>query len=281
MKFSEQLLAGKTAVITGGGSGLGFAMAERFLQLGARVAISGRRESVLREAAVTLGALGEILAIPCDVRDLFQVEELFAETVDRWGSIDILVNNAAANFVSPTEDLTPNAFRVIVDTVLMGTINATLTIGKQWIQEARGGSVLNIVTGYATNGSSFVVPSAAAKAAVQTLTKSLAVEWAKYGVRFNAIAPGQFPTAGAFDRLLPTAELREMAITKIPAGRFGDPEELANLAAFLVSDLSSYITGEVIHIDGGFGLNLAGELNSLDVLSKQDWAMVRKKVRNA
>lgn len=276
--YKEDLLSGKLILITGGGSGLGLAMAKKFLRLGARVVICGRREDVLNQAVDEIGS-DRIGMMRCDVKDIHQVAELMSGILDKWGEVDILVNNAAANFISPTEDLTPNAFRVINDTVYLGTVNCVMTFGKHWIEVGRKACVLNIVTGYATNGTGFVVPSACSKAAVQVLTKSLAVEWAKYRIRFVGIAPGQFPTEGAFGRLLPDESLVDLGLSKIPSGRFGDPAELANLAAYLVSDVADYITGEIVHIDGGFGLNLQGELNPLDILTKEQWKEIKNKVR--
>jgi NAD(P)-dependent dehydrogenase (short-subunit alcohol dehydrogenase family) len=272
-KFPSDLLLDKVVVITGGGTGLGKAMAKKFLELGARVVISGRKKEVLNAAVEEFASYkNDIHSVASDVRDAGCVEELLADSIDRFGKVDALVNNAAVNLVSPTEKLSHAAFRLVVDTVLIGTINCTLAFGKQWIQKKQPGNVLNIVTGYASNGSGFVVPSAASKAGVQVLTKSLAVEWAKYNIRFNGIAPGPFPTEGAFGRLMPLKEMQELAISHIPMRRFGNPEELANLASFLLSDISSYITGEIIHIDGGLRLNLAGEMNVLEhYFMRDDW----------
>ena len=274
--FHKDTLKDQVILVTGGGTGLGRAMVERFLDCGAKVAISGRREEVLSKVAEELAPKGEVLPVQCDVRDIHQVDDMVESAIARFGRIDGLVNNAAANFVSPTDSLSPNAFRVIIDTVLMGSVNCTLTLGKIWLENKQKASVLNIVAGYATNGSNYVVPSAAAKAGVQTLTRSLAVEWGRHGIRFNAISPGQFPTEGAWDRLIPE-NLQAKCKNAVPLGRFGESAELADLAVFLFSDLSGYINGEVIHIDGGLGLNLGGEFNFLDSLSPGEWKdMVRK-----
>lgn len=279
--YTNGLLANRVFLITGGGTGLGRAMAERFLQLGASVAISGRRADVLAQTAAQIDSEGRVFPLVCDVRDIHQVEAMVEEVWTRFGRIDVLVNNAAANFVSPTEDLSHNAFKLIIDTVLTGTVQCSLTLGKRWIAHRQSGVFLNISTGYARTGSSFVVPSACAKAGVETLTKSLAVEWAKYGIRVNAIAPGPIPTEGAFKRLIPVDRLVSAGLERIPMKRFGSPAELADLAVFLTSELSSYITGQVIHMDGGFGLNLAGEFNGLNMLSKEEWKEIKRKVREA
>lgn len=278
--FVKSLLLNKTAFITGGGTGLGKAIASRFLSLGATVIITGRRKNILEETVDELSKISEsISAIQCDVKDIYQVENAINETCEKAGNIDILVNNAAANIISPTEFISHNAFKVISDTVFMGTVHCTLTLGKKWITSKQKGVVLNIVTGYAHSGSSFVVPSACAKAGVLTLVKSLAVEWAKYGIRFVAISPGQFNTPGAFDRILPEQRMREEGLRKIPVGRYGDPKELADCAAFLVSDAAQYIVGETVHIDGGFGLNLAGEFNVLDSYSIDEWKSIARAAR--
>jgi NAD(P)-dependent dehydrogenase (short-subunit alcohol dehydrogenase family) len=197
------------------------------------------------------------------VRDFAQVEAMAAAVAERFGGIDVLVNNAAGNFLSATEDLSPNGFNAIVQTVLNGTFHATLAVGRRMIEAGRGGSILNIVTTYAWTGSAFVVPSAAAKAGVLAMTRSLAVEWATYRIRSNAIAPGPFPTEGAWNALMPTPELEAEAKARIPMGRFGEHDELANLAAFLVSDGAPFINGEVVTIDGGEWIGSGGEFNGL------------------
>jgi NAD(P)-dependent dehydrogenase (short-subunit alcohol dehydrogenase family) len=202
--------------------------------------------------------------------------------VAKFGIVDVLLNNAAGNFISPTERLSANAFDTIIDIVLKGTKNCTLAFGKHWIaQKESNKSVLNIVTTYAFTGSAYVVPSATAKAGVLALTRSLAVEWAKYGMRFNAIAPGPFPTKGAWDRLLP-GDLREKfdLAKKVPLKRVGDHQELANLAAYLVSDFSAYINGEVIVIDGGEWLKGAGQMNLLEEVPEQMWDMLEAMIRS-
>lgn len=262
--FRDDLLAGKTVLVTGGGSGLGLSMSRKFAALGANVAITGRSAERLADAAGQISPGGErIFTQPCDVRDFAQVEEMAAAVAERFGGIDVLVNNAAGNFLSATEDLSPNGFNAIVQTVLNGTFHATLAVGRRMIEAGRGGSILNIVTTYAWTGSAFVVPSAAAKAGVLAMTRSLAVEWATYKIRSNAIAPGPFPTEGAWNALMPTPELEAEAKARIPMNRFGEHDELANLAAFLVSDGAPFINGEVVTIDGGEWIGSGGEFNGL------------------
>lgn len=273
--FQHDLLAGKVIVITGGGTGLGRAIGERYLELGAKLAITSRRDDVLRDAATQMSASGgEVFYTACDVRVPEQVSAMVDAVMERYGKIDILVNNAAGNFVSPTEKLSTRAFDAVVGIVLHGTVNCTLEVGKRWIAAGTGGTMLNIVTTYASSGagSGYVVPSAIAKSGVLTLTRSLAVEWAKYGIRQVAIAPGLFPTEGAWSRLLPTAELAEQIVERVPMRRVGEKQELCNLAAYLVSDQAAYINGEVVVIDGGEWLRGAGQFNDLERLTEAEWA---------
>ncbi len=262
--FRDDLLEGKTVLVTGGGSGLGLSMSKKFASLGAKVAITGRSEDRLAVAVGEIDPTGErVHPHPCDVRDFAQVDALMAAVQERFGGIDVLVNNAAGNFLAASEELTPGGFNAVVQTVLYGTFHATLAAGRRMIEAGRGGSVLNIVTTYAWTGSAFVLPSAAAKAGVLAMTRSLAVEWAAYGIRSNAIAPGPFPTEGAWSALMPTPEMEAEAKARIPLGRFGEHDELANLAAFLVSDGSGFINGEVVTIDGGEWIGSGGEFNGL------------------
>lgn len=266
--FRDDLLRDRTVLVTGGGSGLGLSMAKKFAALGARVAVTGRSAERLAAAAGEIDPSGErVLAHPCDVRDFAQVEALAGAVGERWGGVDVLVNNAAGNFLAATEDLTPGGFNAVVQTVLYGTFHATLAVGRGMIERGRG-TVLNIVTTYAWTGSAFVVPSAAAKAGVLAMTRSLAVEWAAYGIRVNAIAPGPFPTEGAWSALMPTPEIEAEAKARIPMGRFGEHEELANLAAFLVSDAAPFVNGECVTIDGGEWIASGGEFNGLTRLPR-------------
>lgn len=278
--FAADLLKGKRALVTGGGTGLGKAMAARYLELGAEVFICGRREEVLSSTVNELRKLGgKAEYFICDVRDVSAVEHGIS-SIWESGPLDILVNNAAGNFLARTEDLSLRAFEAVIGIVLTGTINMTMAVGRRWLAEKHAGTVLNIVATYASSGSGsgYVVPSAIGKAGVLALTRSLAVEWGPKGIRMNAIAPGPVPTEGAFSRLLPKQELEKLAIKRVPLGRFGTPEEVANLAAYLVADGSGYINGEVVTIDGGEWLQGAGEFNYLgQMMSDADWEMFRPK----
>lgn len=284
----DDALKGKSIVVTGGGSGLGKAMSKYFLELGANVAITSRNLDKLKNTAEELEkeTNGTCLPLQCDVRNYDEVEAMLKDAVKKFGKVDVLLNNAAGNFISPTERLSANAFDTIIDIVLKGTKNCTLAFGKHWIDTKQTNtSVLNIVTTYAWTGSAYVVPSATAKAGVLAMTRSLAVEWAKYGMRFNAIAPGPFPTKGAWDRLLP-GDLKDKfdMAKKVPLNRVGEHQELANLAAYLVSDFSAYVNGEVITIDGGEWLKGAGQFNLLEAIPEEMWdqleAMIRAKKSN-
>ncbi|MDQ8736798.1 SDR family oxidoreductase [Paenibacillus sp. LHD-38] len=270
--FSPELLKGKVILITGGATGLGRAMGEKFIALGARIAIASRREEVLKQAAEAMSLeSSQVFHKCCDVRNPDQVKDMIDAVESHFGHIDILINNAAGNFISPTERLSTNAVDTVLNIVLHGTFYTSLEVGKRWIAEGRCGTMLNIVTTYASTGSGYVVPSAAAKAGVLALTRSLAVEWAKYGIRQVAIAPGPFPTEGAWSRLSPTPELEEKMIGRVPLKRVGNKEELANLAAFLISDYAAYMNGEVVTIDGGEWLQGAGQFNGLSEVTDEQW----------
>lgn len=273
---------GKTFIITGGGSGLGKSITSYLVKLGANAIITSRNLEKLEKAAEEIQSLGsgKVIPIACDVRDYNRVEEVVTESYAQFSSIDGLINNAAGNFISPTERLSSNAFDTVLDIVLKGTKNFTLAFGKKWIAEKQAATVLNIVTTYATTGSAYVVPSACAKAGVLAMTRSLAVEWAKYNIRFNAIAPGPFPTKGAWDRLLP-GDLKEKfdPAKRIPLGRVGEHQELANLAAYLLSDYSAYINGEVVTIDGGEWIKGAGQFNQLDQIPEEMWDALEAMVK--
>lgn len=288
MSYSDKMLrdgalSDKVIVVTGGGSGLGKSMTKYFMELGAKVAITSRDLEKLQATAKELEneTGGRCLAVQCDVRLYDQVEQMLQAVLAEFGRADVLLNNAAGNFISPTERLSANAFDTIIDIVLKGSKNCTLAFGKHWIDTKQEKStILNIVTTYAWTGSAYVVPSATAKAGVLAMTRSLAVEWAKYGIRSNAIAPGPFPTKGAWDRLLP-GDLKDKfdLAKKVPLKRVGDHQELANIAAYLVSDFSAYVNGEVITIDGGEWLKGAGQFNLLEAIPEEMWDMLEAMIK--
>ena len=282
--LKEGSLKDNTIVITGGGSGLGKAMTTYFLELGANVVITSRNIDKLKTVKAELEEKtgGKVLPVQCDVRNYEEVEAMLQASIKEYGRVDGLLNNAAGNFISPTERLSANAFDTIIDIVLRGTKNCTLAFGKHWIAEKQDkATVLNIVTTYAWTGSAYVVPSATAKAGVLAMTRSLAVEWAKYNIRFNAIAPGPFPTKGAWDRLLPGDLKGKFDMKKkVPLRRVGEHQELANLAAYLMSDFSSYVNGEVITIDGGEWLQGAGQFNMLEQIPQEMWDMLEMMIRS-
>ena len=286
MKFEGMLkdnaLQGKTILITGGGTGLGKSIGKYCVELGANLIITSRRQEVLDETAHEFSQIGnaEVLAISSDVRKVKDVERVIKTSLDKFGKIDSVLNNAAGNFISPTERLTPKAFDVVVDIVLKGTYNYSLLLGQHWIKEKQAASILNIVTTYAWTGSAFVAPSAAAKGGVLALTRSLAAEWAKYNIRCNAIAPGPFPTKGAWDRLFPKPISTFINFEKsLPLKRYGNHQELANLAAYLLSDYAGYFNGEVVTIDGGEWISNAGEFNKLERVPKALWGLIERTTR--
>ena len=277
--FKQGAFKGKTIVITGGGTGLGKSMGKYLLELGANLVITSRKKEVLEKTAAELQLQtgGQVLAVACDVRKYEEIENVLREAENRFGQIHGVVNNAAGNFISPTERLSHRAFDIVVDIVLKGTYYMTLAAGKHWIAKKQPGTFLNIVTTYAWTGSGYVVPSACSKAGVLALTRSLAVEWAKYKIRSNAIAPGPFPTDGAWSRLLPGDLVKRFdPAARIPLKRVGDHQELANLAAYLLSDYSAYINGEVVTIDGGEWLRNGGEFSHLEEIPSEMWDILEK-----
>lgn len=289
--LKDNALKGKTIIVTGGGTGLGRAMSSYFLKLGANVIITSRKIDVLQKTAAEMeqelisadqNSTARVLALQCDVRKPEEVDLVLQQSLETFGQVNGLLNNAAGNFISPTERLSANAFSTIIDIVLKGSANCTMALGKYWIKEKLSGTVLNIVTTYAFTGSGYVVPSACAKGGVLAMTRSLAAEWGKYGIRNNAIAPGPFPTKGAWERLLPGDMAKKFDFKKrVPLKRVGEHQELANLAAFLMSDFSSYINGEVITIDGGEWLQGAGQFNGLEAVSPEMWDMLEMMTRSA
>ncbi|SCW39238.1 SDR family oxidoreductase [Mucilaginibacter sp. NFR10] len=280
----DNALKGKTIIVTGGGTGLGKAIGTYFLHLGANLVITSRKLDVLQQTAAEMEAETgrKVLPIACDVRKYDQVEAMLQQAIETFGQVDALLNNAAGNFISPTERLSANAFSAIIDIVLKGSANCSLALGKYWIREKMPGNILNIITTYAFTGSAYVVPSACAKGGVLAMTRSLAVEWGRHGIRANAIAPGPFPTKGAWERLLPGDMAQKFDFkNRVPLKRVGEHQELANLAAFLVSDYSGYINGEVITIDGGEWLQGAGQFSGLEMIPDEMWDDIEKATRSA
>lgn len=277
--LKEGALKGKTIVITGGGTGLGRSMGTYMLQLGANLVITSRKKEVIEKTAAEMMQQtgGKVLAVAADVRKYEEIENVIKSAEAEFGAIHGVLNNAAGNFISPTERLSHRAFDIVVDIVLKGTYYTSLAAGKNWIAKKQPGVFLNIVTTYAWTGSGYVVPSACGKAGVLALTRSLAVEWAKYKIRSNAIAPGPFPTEGAWSRLLPGDLVKKFdPAERIPLKRVGDHQELANLAAYLMSDFSAYINGEVITIDGGEWLRNGGEFSHLEQIPTEMWDAIEK-----
>jgi NAD(P)-dependent dehydrogenase (short-subunit alcohol dehydrogenase family) len=277
--LAPESLKGKTILVTGGGTGLGRSMGKYFLELGANLVIASRKFDVLEKTASELMSEtgGKVLAVACDICKYEEVDNVIKATEKEFGQVDAVLNNAAGNFISPTERLSHRAFDIVVDIVLKGTYYTTLAAGKNWIAKKQPGVFLNIVTTYAWTGSGFVVPSACGKAGVLALTRSLAVEWAKYKIRSNAIAPGPFPTEGAWSRLLPGELVKKFdPADRVPLKRVGEHQELANLAAYLLSDYSAYINGEVITIDGGEWLRNGGEFSHLEHIPNELWDDMEK-----
>ena len=275
--FQTDLLAGKRILITGGGTGLGLAIGRRYLELGAALAICGRREPVLADAAaqLTRETGGKVSVHPCDIRDPAAIDAML-EAIWLDGPLDGLVNNAAGNFIARTEELSPRAVDAVLNIVLHGTVYVTLACGKRWLAAGRAASVLSIVTTYAWTGSAYVVPSAMAKAGVLAMTRSLAVEWGGRGIRFNAVAPGPFPTEGAWQRLVPKPELAAVFESRNPLKRAGRHRELADLSAYLMADGSAYVNGDCVTIDGGAWLEGAGQFSFVgELMSDADWQALK------
>ncbi|XP_013889518.1 2,4-dienoyl-CoA reductase [(3E)-enoyl-CoA-producing], mitochondrial [Austrofundulus limnaeus] len=272
----------KVAFITGGGTGLGQTMTAVLSQLGAQCVIASRKLEVLQKTAEEITSLtgNKVHAVQCDVRDPQAVSHCVDQMVSLTGLPDVIINNAAGNFICPTERLSPNGWKSITDIVLNGTAFVSLELGKRLIQNQKGASFLAITTIYAESGSGFVVPSASAKAGVEALYKSLAAEWGRYGHRFNIIQPGPIKTKGAFSRLDPTGTFEENMIDRIPTGRLGKPAELANLAAYLSSDYATWISGAVVRFDGGEFVSMAGEFNELRRVTPDQWKMMETMIRS-
>ena len=283
--LKEGALKNKTYIVTGGGSGLGKSMSSYLLNLGANVVIVSRNKEKLESAKKDLEAScfeGNNIDInPCDVRESDAVDMVVNNSFKKYGRIDGIINNAAGNYISPTENLSSNAFSTIIDIVLKGSCNFTLSYGKKCIDLKTGGKILNIITTYAYTGSGYVVPSACAKGGVMSLTRSIAAEWAKYNIYCNAIAPGPFPTEGAWQRLFPKPFSSLFNLEKkLPLKRYGDHQELANLAAYLLSNYSDYINGEIVTIDGGEWVSKAGQFNMLEKVPRKMWGLISKATRN-
>ena len=279
--FKEDLLKGKKILVTGGGTGLGREMAKHFAMHGAELYICGRRQNVLEETANIISSKydSKVHFDTLDIRDSKDVDD-FVQSIFEKVPLDGLVNNAAGNFISPTKDLSPKGFDAISNIVFHGTFYMTHSVGKRWIESSKKGSIINILTTWVWTGSPYVVPSAMSKSGINTMTKSLAAEWGKYGIKINGIAPGPFPTKGAWERLNPDNNDESMMDT-VPLGRVGEMIELQNLATFLMADGCDYLTGQTIGIDGAQYLTGGGTFSQLDKLTDDDWEKMRQLIRNA
>jgi len=283
LMFKDKLLKGKRILVTGGGTGLGEVMAEAYAQLGATVYICGRRASVLEETAKKISdATGsKVRGLACDIRVAEAVDDMVGQIWADGGALTGLVNNAAGNFISRTKDLSPKGFNAIADIVFRGSFYVTLSCGKRWIDGGHKANVISILTTWIWNGGPFTVPSAMSKAGLNIMTKSLAAEWGPHGIRLNAIAPGPFPTKGAWERLSPQSANRGERANPIPMGRNGEMPELANLAVFLMADGCDYLTGQTIAIDGAMHLSSGGNFAALAQLGDADWKRIRGEVKSA
>ena len=279
--FKDDLLKGKKILVTGGGTGLGREMATHFAMHGAELYICGRRQNVLEETANIISSKydSKVHFDTLDIRDSKDVDD-YVQSIFEKGPLDGLVNNAAGNFISPTKDLSPKGFDAISNIVFHGTFYMTHSVGKRWIESSKKGSIINILTTWVWTGSPYVVPSAMSKSGINTMTKSLAAEWGKYGIKINGIAPGPFPTKGAWERLNPDNNDESMMDT-VPLGRVGEMIELQNLATFLMADGCDYLTGQTIGIDGAQYLTGGGTFSQLDKLTDDDWEKMRQLIRNA
>jgi NAD(P)-dependent dehydrogenase (short-subunit alcohol dehydrogenase family) len=281
LMFKDGLMAGQRILVTGGGTGLGKEMAEAFLKLGAEVVIWGRRGGVLEETAKALMDAhgGKVIPQTCDIRSAEMITEKLDEIWATRGALTGLVNNAAGNFISRTEDISPRGFDAIANIVFRGTFYTTLDIGKRWIKAKQPGSVINILTTWVWNGSPFTVPSAMSKSGVRAMAESLAVEWGRYGIRFNNIAPGPFPTKGMSARLSPTGDMDNAERTHNPLGRVGEMHEIANLAVFLMGPGAEYVNGQTIAIDGAMYQATGGNFSALRAWDDAQWELVSKMIR--
>ena len=280
--FDKNVLKGKRILVTGGGSGLGKEMSRHFVKHGAEVYICGRRENVLKETAneITEKYGTKVNYQTLDIRASKDVDD-YIESIFDNKPLDGLVNNAAGNFISPTKDLSHKGFDAIANIVFHGTFYMTHSVGKRWIEKQHKGSIINILATWIWTGSPYVVPSAMSKSGIHAMTQSLAAEWGKYQIKVNGIAPGPFPTKGAWDRLNPSSDKDSMEAGNVPLGRVGEMKELQNLATFLMADDCDYLTGQTIALDGAQYLTGGGTFSQLDKLSDEDWENMRKLIRDA